>query len=48
MRMSGKFFKHGNTEIRNVKVDFENINIADLLIQNNTKLNGVVNEMWVW
>ena len=45
MIMSGKFFKHSNTEIRRVHVDFENTNVADLLIQNNTKVNGVVNEM---
>ena len=45
MKLSGKFFKHGNTEITNVKVDFEDTNIAEMLIHNNTKVNGVVNVM---
>lgn len=33
--MNGKFFKHKNTEIRRVGVEFQKINIADILLKNN-------------
>ena len=40
MKLSGRFFKHGHTEIRRCDVKHEAVNIADLLIQNNTKAIG--------
>ncbi len=43
--LSGKFLKHGNTEIRRVEIDYTETNIADLLIQNHTKVNGVVSDI---
>ena len=45
MIMSGKFFKNNNTEISNVKVEFQKTNIADMLINNNTKANMPVREV---